>query len=370
MNRDKVGAAYCVYEDSGTLNESIRRIYSLVDHVLILLSFEPWNGVANIDASLETYKKASEIYDPDNKVTLISKCWKNEAEQRNFGKGYLHNLGIKWCFIIDDDEFYNHDQLQTMIEVLQTSKMFVYLIRHQIYWKSREYCIDGTVAAMPAFVLSDNAKTIFRQNRNVEVLGGNWDTPNQDDIVCHHFSYVRTNEQLLRKIATFSHANDYPFANWYENIWLPWTLASENLHPSPESVSVFRRAIPVAEGKYQLEKTGFSRELETLLASTNGVAPPSDLAKDLDEGRLLVCKLYKVGALNVKSLSDNAIREALVDVQPQAGAAREFYCIANDVVDDLPSGSLVATNKPTVGKSLIGALRTYYQVGDFVIGIK
>jgi len=264
---EKVGAAYCVYEDTGTLNESIRRIYDLVDKVVVLLNYEPWNGVPDIEASFETYKKVRDVYDPNNKVVMISQHWKSEAEQRNFGKDYLHQQGIKWCFVIDDDEFYNRDQLTNMITVLQNGEMFVYLVKQQIYWKTRGYCISEVLLGMPVFVLSDNSKVVFTENRNVVVYGGNWETMDENFILCHHYSYVRTDAQMVRKFKTFSHAGDFSWREWFENIWLKWTTDSINLHPNPGSVSCFPKAIPVSEAKYKLEDINFNMDLERFLAS-------------------------------------------------------------------------------------------------------
>ncbi|GAH13593.1 unnamed protein product [marine sediment metagenome] len=60
-------------------------------------------------------------------------------------------------------------------------------------------------------------------------------------------SYVRSDEEMLRKIQSFSHAKDI-FSGWYENIWLKWRNDMTNLHPS--KVGDFKKTISVSESKY------------------------------------------------------------------------------------------------------------------------
>jgi len=257
-----VGAQYCVYEDSGSLVESINRIYPLMDCILILLNYDPWCGAGNIQSSFETYKKVKDIPDPDNKIMLISQHWKTEAIQRNFGKEVLHQKGIKWTFIVDDDELFNENELKYAIEYLKTTTAGVVLVHQQIYWKSMDYCIANLSNSSPTFVLSDNSIAWFHYCRNAKVVG-TWETISPEFIVSHHLSYVRTDQQLLRKIETFSHGNESRtdgletkkiWEDWLNNIWYKWTPDMENLHPNPDGRKSFSKAIKTIDSKYQLNK--------------------------------------------------------------------------------------------------------------------
>ena len=257
---NNIGAQYCVYEDSGTLIESINRIYSQMEKILILLNYEPWNGTSDIQASFETYKKIKDFADPENKIILISQHWKTEAIQRNFGKDLFHKMGIKWTMIIDDDELYNPNELRAAIEYLNTTKANALLVHQQVYWKTREYCIENLSYSMPTFVISDVSKVFFDYCRNIRV-DGIWETLLPEGIVNHHLSYVRTDQQLLRKIETFSHANEERsdgkdttqiWKDWFENVWSKWTLDMINLHVNPDQTSSFTRAIKSKNAKYKL----------------------------------------------------------------------------------------------------------------------
>jgi len=257
-----IGAQYCVYEDSGTLVESIRRIYRLMDKILILFNYNPWCGVANLETSFETYKKVREIPDPDNKIMLISQHWKNETEQRTFGQDLFHKMGIKWCFIVDDDELFNPDELMNAIHYLYNTKAYAVLTHQQVYWKTREYCIANLTHSVPTFVLTDRSKVFFNYCRTIKVIDGTWETIGPETIVAHHLSYVRTDAQLLRKIETFSHGDEVRtdgkdvktiWHDWFRDIWSKWTLDMTDLHVNPNGRSSFSKAIEVKNAKYQLK---------------------------------------------------------------------------------------------------------------------
>ena len=258
---NNVGAQVCVYEDSGSLREVISRAYPYMDKFLILLNYDPWCGKANLKSSFETYEKARDIPDPDGKILLISQHWKTEAIQRNFAKDLLHKMGIKWSMVLDDDELYNPEELENAVKYLQTTEHGVILVRQQVYWKTKEFCIENLTYGMPTFVISDLKKAYFDYCRNVRV-DGTWDTLSPDLIINHHLSYVRTNEQLLRKIETFSHGDEERkdgkdtvtiWKNWFENIWLKWTIDMRNLHVNPDEPQSFSKAIESKNSKYQIK---------------------------------------------------------------------------------------------------------------------
>ena len=251
-----IGALYCVYENSGYLQESIRRVYDQMDKIIVLLNYKPWNGMGNDLIVEDTYKQVKGIFDPDSKIVLVSQYWESEAEQRNFGKVMLHESGIKWCFTIDDDELYNYDQVEKTKKFLETTDKFVILIPQRVYWKTPEFCIENSVIAFPALCLADPNKTTFSVARNTVVNGGNWETLPPETITCHHYSYVRTDAQLKRKIETFSHATDYSFKEWYEEVWKKWHLGMENLHPNPANKESFKKAVPASQMGSLLEPSG------------------------------------------------------------------------------------------------------------------
>jgi len=260
-HRKKIGAQYCVYEDSGTLTESIQRIYPYVDAIQILLNYRPWCGEPNPAGAKATYDTVRSIPDPEKKIMLISKYWETEAEQRNYGKDLFEKMGMPWTMIIDDDEMYNGQELADAIETLQKTDHQALLVHQQIYWKTKDYCMQNITYAMPTFVISNLERCHFHYCRNIKVVG-TWTNLDPNTIINHHLSYVRTDDKLLRKIQTFSHADEERrdgknqkqiWQDWYENVWLKWEPEMTGLHPNPSEKYSWYKAIDAKTARFQLE---------------------------------------------------------------------------------------------------------------------
>lgn len=271
----KVAAVYVVYEDSGYLTESVRRVYYCVDKILFLLNFNPWNGTPNDAGLVDTYRTILNMYDPLKKIEIVSESWKTEEDQRNFGLHHLKRNDIDWCFIIDDDEMYNFTDLSKQIDRIKTDTNSVYLSPHQVYWKTRHWAIGNLVEALPSFTRTDGS-VYFTKARAVMVERGNtWHTFTPNELICHHLSYVRSDEKMLRKIRTFSHAEDIKDV-WYDRIWMKWTPAMEKIHPNQDNPGSFTKAIDAQKLSRKLEplRIGAGSVLETALRESRSVSKP------------------------------------------------------------------------------------------------
>lgn len=237
-----------------------------MDRILFLVNFKPWNGEGNQKHIENTYATILNIFDPDKKIEVISAYWETEAEQRNFGLDHLHKNKIDWCFIIDDDEMYNYQDLKKAIhDVIYVNNNVVYLSPHQIYWKTKNFCIDKIALALPSFCRTDRALLYFNEARAIIVSHGQtWHTFPPAQLVCHHFSYIRNDDQMERKIQNFSHA-DPSLKEWYKDIWLKWELDSENLHPNRDNRGSFKKAISAQESSYKLEPVTVDKSFEAKL---------------------------------------------------------------------------------------------------------
>ena len=80
--------------------------------------------------------------------------------------------------------------------------------------------------------------------------GKKWDAIAPDRVVCHHMSYVRTDEQMLRKVTSFTHHVDI-IKGWYETVWLGWKDGQVDLHPvNPTS---FKNTVLASQARYKLK---------------------------------------------------------------------------------------------------------------------
>lgn len=249
----KFGAQYCVYEDSGFLAESVRRVYPLMDRIVFLVGLEPWKGEGDRQLPAETLKLIAALPDPEKKFVIVSKYWLTEAEQRNDGLGVLHGLGCDWCLVVDDDEMFNRRDLYAAKDIISRElRSTAFLLSQVIYWKSRETAIENMTLALPAFASTAPGNIFFNEGRCYMVANGAWTVFPPEVILCHHFSYVRSEEKMRRKLAAFSHA-DQTKADWMDRVWVKWAPGMEDLHPNPDAPQTFKRAVPAQDLPWKLE---------------------------------------------------------------------------------------------------------------------
>lgn len=246
------GAEFCVYEDPGFLAESVRRIYPLMDRILFLVGTEPWNGRGDPAIPSRTMLDIMGLPDPDRKVMVVSNYWKTEAEQRNHGLALLRDLGCSWCLTIDDDEMWNREELRRGMERISAAPddVAAFCVPHLIYWRRRDLAIPTPTAAMPVFVATRKDDVVFTEARCFSTWR-RWESFDASDLLCHHLSYVRTDEQMRRKLKFFSHAATIP-PDWFERVWLGWHSGMTDLHPSP-TPETFPTAVPVSRLPWRLE---------------------------------------------------------------------------------------------------------------------
>jgi glycosyltransferase involved in cell wall biosynthesis len=245
----KIAASICTYEDSGFLTETIRRIYPLVDLIMVQIGSQPWNAPGDPVYPALALQTAIAIPDPGRKIRTISSTWETEAEERNAGLRYAEKQGCDWLLIIDDDELFNRNELARLLKVADGNRTVGLInVQWQVYWKDRDTVISDLIGSMPTMLRAVPACR-FVEDRLPEFVGSRVDVP-PDVCICHHMSYVRTDAQMRRRVERFSPAHK-AIPSWYDRVWMPWRPSWGNLHPvNPES---FPSTMPASQSRYQLE---------------------------------------------------------------------------------------------------------------------
>lgn len=234
----RFGAVICLYEDDTWLEAAVESAYDACERVWLLVGDAPWNGDPTDQSAL--LARVASLADPQGKCRLVRGHWPDEAAQRNAGLALVAEAGLDYCLVLDADEVYEPAQLaRAMAIARENPQVDCWRVPCLTYWKSHRYRIDPpeqVAAAM--FVRVGSGR--FVENRVFDA-GRHMPFP-ADIVVCHHMSYARTDEQVLRKVTTFGHARDV-VPGWFDNVWRRWdhdpTL--ENLNPCWPAA--YRRAI-------------------------------------------------------------------------------------------------------------------------------
>ena len=224
----RFGAVCCIYDDDAWIGPTVESVYEAVAGIWFLVSDRPWRGEPSDQEPL--IAKIRALPDPDGKIHVVRGSWPDEATQRNKGLRLLAEAGIDYCMVLDADEVHEPPRLlEAMQHVRQRAHVDVWRMHMFTYWKSCRYRVDPPESFLPVvFVRVGIAR--FTENRDMRT--GRQQVVPEATAMMHHMSYARTNEQVQRKIETFSHASQM-VSGWYERVWLGWDTdrAIENLNP-------------------------------------------------------------------------------------------------------------------------------------------
>jgi hypothetical protein len=318
---------------------------SICDDILLLIGTTPWAGEVRTMAPtmIRIARAITELerrgYDA---VSVHRGSWKNEAEQRNFGQKLARLNGATNVLVVDADEYYEVDEISNILQANEHSRVARYngIMQREAQRAAQLFASSpGSVPASPTtihanaippslyatpflfapmltyfgsinHVVSPPEKLMvlflastacdFSEARSLSCPGAGDITYSgaagldlqvaavegvylsASDLVCHHFSYVRTNTELMNmKFASFHHSNEFNRDAWYAEVWLKWKAVGhgENLHPIvPHAYAATRRI-----GDW--EKSTLGAEVDLLCSS----AVATDVESDLWD---LLCKDY------------------------------------------------------------------------------
>ncbi len=222
MNTEiKIGILTNAYREEHFIQGCITQFLGRGFLHIVLNSSKPWNGESSSD--------------PDNTFNISNALgarayrapWEKEEDQYNFGLSILESLGYDWVLIVDADERYTNKDLDRLItclnELNESNVQAVKPNTMHVYWKSPDYRIIPDQVHRPVIAVRPQTRFINKRENN----GAYCYIP----VELHHFSYVRTNDDMLKKIQSFSHSDEI-VDGWYEKVWRAWTPKSRDIHPT------------------------------------------------------------------------------------------------------------------------------------------
>ena len=199
---------------------------------LVLVSRKPWRG---------DYE-----YDPDTAHVAIEHGadlvltyrWENQAEQFNYGLKALALEGYEWAIICDADEFYTPFGIKILLDDIELfgDKGQLRAPLMEVYWKNPMLRIYNKQTDTPVVAISTSQ---FFSDKRTPTLSEYGET----SAMLHHMSYVRTDDEMLKKINSFEHSTEFDLNDWYENKWKNWDLIKNNINLHPVVPEQFSHAV-------------------------------------------------------------------------------------------------------------------------------
>lgn len=193
----------------------IHQYEGIADKIVVAVSKTPWFGPIKPDNTAEKAYNTSAI--------VLEYDWKTEAEQRNWTMSEMKDCD--YVIVSHCDTFFTANDLKKIKEQLTTASDLHYTCNVKTYWKNYDTVIDPDIGLPTLFVRKD---AVFTNAINVKDQLAN---PKKLDAICYHTSWVKSDEEVLTKILSYSHASEIP-KGWYEECWLKWHEGMMNFAPT------------------------------------------------------------------------------------------------------------------------------------------
>jgi len=213
---------------------------SYVDKIYVSYSELPWNynkdarrNFRNL-ADLDLLNKSLHF----DKVEIVNGVWDTEEQQRNECLRRARNDGFDYLIIQDADEFYCGSEYQKNLEAIIKNPDYSFYTTPWInFWKNLNYVIEfkdpgfgekNTIYSRCAnFAVNLSRDTRFVRKRIINHSNNSKHLPG----LCHHLSYVLSDDEVFRKISTWGHTHQVSIKNWYQKKWLAWDPKTRYIHP-------------------------------------------------------------------------------------------------------------------------------------------
>jgi glycosyltransferase involved in cell wall biosynthesis len=221
------------FRETETIKHCIKQFKPFNLFHVVLCNNVSWNGDLKQDDTPKMAKKYGASL-------VVEGPFTTEAQQFNYGLSLLQDY--KMVIICDADERYEQDDIRKFIEMLENCEAdAVKTASMSVYWKDTEHRIIPDQNDNPTIAVKPIVRFIKARSCDAKIIS--W-----MPITLHHFSYVRSDEDMLKKITTFSHSDEFNLMQWYNDKWLDWDEESLDLHPVVPSQ--FKQAVwnPAPEG--------------------------------------------------------------------------------------------------------------------------
>lgn len=208
----KLGVSITAFNEKDIVS-IIQQYEGIADKIIVAVSEKPWFGDVKAD---DTFERAL-----TTTAKVFKKDWRTEAEQRNFTMDHMRDMD--YVIVSHCDTWLLREQLD-FLKTLDLDNLH-YGVESYTYWKDFQTVIYPYIT-LPTFLVRSDA--VFTDKINIKDQVAN---PDSLFIDCYHTSWIGTDEEILKKIQTYSHADEIS-SDWFENVWKKWKHGDQNFAPT------------------------------------------------------------------------------------------------------------------------------------------
>lgn len=209
----RLGVMIAAYREERFIEAAIRQYQGIADRIIVGIGKKPWKGNLPPDDTEKIARKTgAQVYVED---------WEYEAKERNFLMDRMYN--IDYVIVSHADTFFTRDDLIKLKEMYLTK--LHYTCKVLTYWKDYDTVIDPDIS-IPALIVRSDAIFLNMNNiHNMEV------EPEVLPITCYHLSWVKADDEIKSKIASYSHAGEIDYS-WFDKKFKNWKEGDTDFAPT------------------------------------------------------------------------------------------------------------------------------------------
>lgn len=189
-----------------------------VDFKLVIIPKRTFSGKEVVKGD-KTHQIAQE-----RGATVVCVDIATEAECRNFGLKLLNRMGYDYALIVDADEWWSKGAINNIKNHIKLLPQDAYKAKLAFFFKRPNWKIEGMKNNRAIVCIRTDKK--FNTKYPRRFYGAKY----VDLGIIYHFSYVRTPKKIKEKLESFSHFDEI-IQDWYNNVYMKFTLDSKNFHP-------------------------------------------------------------------------------------------------------------------------------------------
>lgn len=230
----KLGVSITAFREKNIV-PIIKQYEGIADKIMVGVSKSPWNGSYRGDLTAERAVN-------ETGACVIQKSWRKEADQRNELMEYMRDMD--YIIVSHCDTWFSFDDLKRLKSMELTG--LHYDCNVYTYWKDYNTVISPALSLPTILVRSDARFTHILNIENQEAV------PRKLPITCHHVSWVKTDDEILKKIQSYSHAEEIQ-KDWFDRVWVNWSRNMEDFAPTiPQDFKRVERYMLPNEIRYKI----------------------------------------------------------------------------------------------------------------------
>lgn len=196
----KLGVSICAFNEKQIV-PVIKQYEGIADRIMVAISKKPWEGDYEPDDTVIRAVK-------ETKAFVTYQDWRSEHEQRNYLIDALRDMD--YVITSHADTFFTQEDLNSL-KAMELTELH-YSTNTYTYWKDYDTVVYP-YPILPTLIVRSDAEYINSLNIKNQVV-----EPERLDITCHHVSWVKSDEEILKKISSYHHAAEVQ-DEWFEKVW-------------------------------------------------------------------------------------------------------------------------------------------------------